>query len=127
MTPVLHLPIGRLVADDYAKVVAESGWDATDRQYLQQSCPSDKKNDRGESQATRDWITSHVKSSRRYSPPRGSTIRPALKKNERSWPGDITGSFPDKPQLRPTFRPALRRSERSWPGDITSSFRTRRN
>lgn len=74
---------GNEVADDYAKVAAESAWDATDRRCLREASLAHptRKTTEARTQATREWIASH-KSSRRHKLPRGNIIRPALRKEQ---------------------------------------------
>ena len=56
-----------------------------DRQYLREASSAQlrRRTTKARIQGTRDWVASHARSSRRYRPPTGSSIRPDLKKERK--------------------------------------------
>ena len=69
------------VADSFAMAAAENRYDAVDRQLQRQASLSHliRVTTEARTQGTRACITSHVKTSRRYWPPKDSGICPDLR------------------------------------------------
>ena len=90
---------GNEVADDYAKQAVEGLWDVADRQYLREEglAHLTRMTTEAKLQATRYWITDHVKNRRRYRPPKAAASAPPSKENERIWLDGTTSSFRDGP------------------------------
>ena len=65
------------MAGECAKVAVESVRDAIDRRYLRDASLAHltRAMTEARTRSTRDWITSHVKSSQQYRPPKGGSIR----------------------------------------------------
>ena len=94
---------GHKVADKYAKPAAASAIarGGVDRRYPREASVAQLSSKMTETRtyATRDWIASHVKGSRRYGPQRVAASAPPSGKSERSWLGAIISSFQGSPRL----------------------------
>ena len=72
------------VADEFTKPAADSLCDVTERRNIQAPCLTHYKRKTSEvsSQATKEWIASHMKSRERYCPPKSGTSPPTSERSE---------------------------------------------
>ena len=75
---------GNEMADAFAKAAAVDASGSVEQQLLRQASPPHltRATTEARAQGTRDWVSSHVRSSRRYRPPRGRGVRPDLREKK---------------------------------------------
>ena len=80
---------GNEVADDWAKMAAESPMDAVPRDYLRETSFAymSRKATEVRSAGVAKWIVDHVKNKHRYTPPKGPKLRKELRHERKALAG----------------------------------------